>query len=177
VNFAMHKKIAQTIIGLNFLYLSFGVLADEGMPNGKMEHQHNIFRPPPSTEMVRVQAEHTDDGTDDAIFHPMEHAFSGAAAAQRQDLSHESIITFWHKIFSENTMGVAFSTRDEKCYGYRAVVEERNDSIAIAVVQGAIPAAPEACNLMASKRYFLLQLKNPVGNRKIIPLDSIPLNQ
>jgi len=92
---------------------------------------------------------------------------------QRHDLTHEELVDFKHHILSENSIKVSFGSGDPSCYGSRFVLEEKDDSIGIAVITGAIPGGLDICTMVGTSNFFVLHTKNPIGNRKIVPLTSV----
>jgi len=94
----------------------------------------------------------------------------GREEVQRHDLHYERLTQFQHIVLSVHSIGVNFVTGTSSCYGSRAVLVEKDDSIGIAVINGTIPEAPEACILIAVHTHFVLNTEKPIGNRPIVPL-------
>jgi len=103
--------------------------------------------------------------------------YSGTYEVQRNDLVRERLEEWrTYTMVSNNTIRVDFVSGDKKCYGHRAVLQETDDTIAIAIITGAVNADPlQMCALYASKAAFLLQTRKPIAGRAIIPLTSVPL--
>jgi len=101
----------------------------------------------------------------------------GLPDEQRQNLKHESLLQFQHKVLSDKTIAVYFTTGVPSCFGARAVLEEKEDSIGIAVVGGTVPDGPEVCILIARQTYFLLKTEKPIGERTIFALESVDLKR
>jgi len=180
----MCKIFRKIAIVAGFLYISTSVLADGKVVNAESQLNNiHSFKSNRTTsvqhrpDILRIQAPFTEGNGDDFIFHPVEHLFSGPEDMQRHDLEHESIVEFWYKILSKNTIDVAFQAGSQKCYGHRAVLLEKENAIEIAIVKGGIPGSPGFCTLVGRSGHFVLHTKRPIGNRKIIPLDNVDLKR
>jgi len=181
----MYKAFQRIAIVAGFLCITASVLADGKVINAESQlsdiypsHPNGVTSVQHRPDVLRVvPALSAEKNGDDAIFHPMKHLFSGPEDIQRHDLEHESIIKFWYKILSENTIDVAFQAGDQKCYGHRAVLLKKENAIEIAIVKGGIPGSPDFCTLVGRSGHFVLHTKNPIGNRKIIPLDHVELKR
>jgi len=94
---------------------------------------------------------------------------------QQHDLKNETIRGFKHEIISENSIRVSFQTGSPNCVGDRAVLEESDDTIGIAVITGTLIGAPKYCAAIGALKFFVLHTKRPIGNRKIVELTSVEL--
>jgi|GEM_PF-3849312 len=101
----------------------------------------------------------------------------GLPDVQRHDLKNESLLQFHHKVLSDKTIAVYFMTGVPSCFGARAVLEEKDDSIGLAVVGGTVPDGPEVCILLARDAYFVLRTEKPIGKRTIFALESVDLKR
>lgn len=95
----------------------------------------------------------------------------------RNDLSQERAVD-WQRfeLVDDNTIRVFFSAGTESCYGTRAVVEETDEAVEIAVIEGKIPGAPDVCTLIARQASILVETSQPVGDREVIPPADPELN-
>jgi len=96
----------------------------------------------------------------------------GRETVQRNDLRLEHLVAFEPIVLSDTSIGVNFTAGVDDCYGYRAILIEKDDSIGIAVVEGVIPNPAHACFLQAIMAHFVLHTKHLIGNRQIIPLTA-----
>jgi len=101
----------------------------------------------------------------------------GLPDMQRHDLKNESLLQFHHTVLSDTEIAVYFTTGVPSCFGARAVLEEKDDSIGLAVVGGTVPDGPEMCILIAQHSYFVLRTEKPIGERTIFALESVDLQR
>ncbi len=89
----------------------------------------------------------------------------------RNDMTNERIVE-WDQVeaVSETSIRISFTADSESCFGTRAVVKESDVTIAVAVIEGTLPDAPEACTLEARAGSLVVETKEPIGDREIIPL-------
>jgi len=99
------------------------------------------------------------------------------SAVQRHDLKNEFIRGFKLQIISEKFIRLSFETNDSKCYGSRAVLEETDDTVGVAVVTGTLPEAAQVCALEGHWEFFELHLQREIGYRKVFKLKTVNLNQ
>lgn len=95
----------------------------------------------------------------------------------RNDLSQERAVD-WQRfeLVDDNSVRVFFSAGSKSCYGPRAVVEETDEAVEIAVIEGRFPGAPDICTLIARQASILVETSQPVGDREVIPLADPELN-
>lgn len=95
----------------------------------------------------------------------------------RNDLSQERAVD-WQRfeLVDDNSVRVFFSAGSKSCYGTRAVVEETDEAVEIAVIEGRFPGAPDICTLIARQASILVETSQPVGDREVIPLADPELN-
>lgn len=95
----------------------------------------------------------------------------------RNDLSQERAVD-WQRfeLVDDNSVRVFFSVGSKSCYGTRAVVEETDEAVEIAVIEGRFPGAPDICTLIARQASILVETSQPVGDREVIPLADPELN-
>jgi|GEM_PF-5422910 len=127
--------------------------------------------PSPSSELMRAKIYNDNTEFLSYNFH------SGIQETQRHDLENERLINFRHKVLSTTSIGVSFTTGSEECYGVRVVLEEKDDSVGIAVVEGNAPGSPDACTRVGKMGHFIIHTKTPIGDRKIILLFDVKLNK
>lgn len=77
-----------------------------------------------------------------------------------------------YEIIGDKQIRVFFLGGTSACHGYRVQVEEHPDRIAIAIISGYVRelGPNEACTAIGISRSFLIDLKDPVGDRAIVPL-------
>lgn len=95
----------------------------------------------------------------------------------RNDLSQERAVD-WQRfeLVDDNSVRVFFSAGSKSCYGTRAVVEETDEAVEIAVIEGRFPGAPDICTLVARQASILVETSQPVGGREVITLADPELN-
>ena len=94
----------------------------------------------------------------------------------RDDLSHERVVD-WDiaEVVDETKIRVTFWAGTHRCFGSRYVVAETNEKIAIAVIEGKLPDAPQACTEEARLASLVVNTRQPVGERDIVPLRDLEL--
>lgn len=94
----------------------------------------------------------------------------------RDDLTQEHYVT-WDKteVIAARSIRVTFWAGTPRCFGSRYVVEETHDAIAIAVIEGKIPNAPNACTEEARQATLVVQTQHPIGDRNIVALSEAAL--
>lgn len=86
----------------------------------------------------------------------------------RNDLADERTVDWTrHEVVSGFEIRVYFIAGTPDCYGARATVSETAAMISIAVIEGAIPGAPEECVLVARQASLLVRTSSPIGDRTI----------
>jgi hypothetical protein len=73
------------------------------------------------------------------------------------------------EVVDDTHVRVFFVGDTPRCHGIRATVEESADTITIVLRQGTLPDAPEACEAVAYQGSTLVTLRDPVGDRAIVP--------
>lgn len=96
----------------------------------------------------------------------------------REDLESERVLTWQeYKAVANTSIRVFFQAQSKRCYGTRAVVKETEATIQIAVIEGLIPGAPDACTRESRQASLLVETKQPIGERKVVPLPNPPLRR
>lgn len=114
-------------------------------------------------EVVSAPAVHTDPGpaatTDPPLTDP------------RDDLVHEHW-TEWQSAVptGDSTVRVEYWNGTETCYGARAVVEETDSEVRIAIITGTLPEAPDACIAIAKQDFMEVTTAAPLDGRAITVL-------
>ncbi|MGP5379614.1 hypothetical protein [Corynebacterium casei] len=67
----------------------------------------------------------------------------------------------------EKEIAVTFNAGDLKCSGYRVDLEETEREIKVTLFEGAVPGAPEHCQLIGQTAKLLVSTDDPIGFRKI----------
>ena len=95
----------------------------------------------------------------------------------RDDLTEERVVN-WDtaEIIAETKIRVTFWAGTHRCFGARYIVRETNEDIAIAVIEGKFPNAPHACTEEARLASIVVETKQPVGQRNIVPLPEPQLD-
>ena len=89
----------------------------------------------------------------------------------RNDLTNERAVDWErHEIVDENSIRVFFTAGTSSCFGARAVVEETDTAVEIAVIEGTFPDAPGACTLEARGATILVETEQPVADRDVVQL-------
>ena len=93
-------------------------------------------------------------------------------ASEQADPYYGRLFADGYEIVGEKQIRVFFLGGTAACSGYRVQVEEHPDRIAIAIIEGAIRelGPREGCSAIGIPRSFLIDLKEPVGDRAIVPL-------
>lgn len=88
------------------------------------------------------------------------------------DPYHGRMFSDGYEVIGDKQIRVFFLGGTSYCYGYRVQVQEHPDRIAIAIIEGLVRELKpdEACTLIGIPRSFLIDLKEPVGDRAIVPL-------
>jgi|GEM_PF-2038152 len=183
------SKLSQFITLVSFLLFSKWIIAEPAIPpvldekyitrdaygniiSISPEFRAKIKKSHPS----RIIMKHTDEDDDeDFVLSQHKKLNAGKEHEQRNDLREERLINFHHIVLSDTSIGVNFTVGSKSCFGYRAVLEEKDDSIGIAVIEGMPPGATHACSLLMGYSHFVLHTKKPIGNRKIIHLLDVDL--
>jgi hypothetical protein len=86
----------------------------------------------------------------------------------RSDLLNEADLewTRW-EILDGTHVRVFFVGDNPKCHGIHTTVEETSTTVTIALRQGTVPDAPEACAAVAYQGSALVSLASPVAARSI----------
>lgn len=89
----------------------------------------------------------------------------------RDDLVHEHW-TEWQSAVptGDSTVRVEYWNGTETCYGARAVVEETDSEVRIAIVTGTLPEAPDACIAIAKQDFMEVTTAAPLDGREITVL-------
>ncbi|UAJ81451.1 hypothetical protein IT072_06755 [Leifsonia sp. ZF2019] len=69
---------------------------------------------------------------------------------------------------SDTEVRVYFVAGIPDCYGTRAVVSETSTTIAVTVMEGVIPGAPDECELVARQASLLVRTSRSIGGRTIV---------
>ncbi|MCQ9384919.1 hypothetical protein [Brevibacterium moorei] len=98
---------------------------------------------------------------------------SPAPEEQHDDLHSEHTID-WSglKILDAHRIGLSFISGTSECFGYRTVLRESAQTISIALIEGARPAAPEACTAEGAESTIIVTTERPVGKRSVEKLDD-----
>lgn len=103
---------------------------------------------------------------------------TGLDDTPREDLESEHVLTWQeYKAVANTSIRVFFQAQSKRCHGTRAVVEETEATIQIAVIEGLIPGAPDACTRESRQASLLVETKQPIGERKVVPLPNPPLRR
>lgn len=94
----------------------------------------------------------------------------------RDDLTQERYVVWEHaEIVGDHTIRVSFWAGTHRCFGSRYVLHETADEIAIAVFEGRLPNAPNACTEEARHASLLIETQHPVADRNIVALPESQL--
>lgn len=95
----------------------------------------------------------------------------------RDDLIQERVVD-WDiaEVIDETKIRVTFWAGTHRCFGSRYVVAETNTVIAIAVIEGRLPDAPQACTEEARLASLVVNTRQPVGQRNIVTLPEPQLD-
>lgn len=95
----------------------------------------------------------------------------------RNDLSQERAVDWQrYELVDGNTLRVFFSAGSTSCFGTRAVAQETDEAVEIAVIEGRFHGAPDVCTLIARQASILVETSQPVEVREVIPLADPELN-
>jgi len=95
----------------------------------------------------------------------------------REDLTEEQVVTWQEaEVVDEYNIRLIFWMGNEHCFGVRPVVRETETEIAIAIITGRLPNSPEVCTAEARQASLVVQTKQPVGDREIVPMSSADLD-
>lgn len=96
---------------------------------------------------------------------------------RRDDLTHERVVEWTHyDEVAENQLRFFFMAGTPSCYGSRAVVEESGTAVSVAVIEGTLPDAPDACTDEGRFASLLVETDAPVGEREVLPLTDPDLH-
>jgi hypothetical protein len=92
----------------------------------------------------------------------------GGDQASRDDLSDEHAVD-WTEFeqASPQVLRLHFVGGDTDCYGYRTEVRENHEAVAVRVLEGTLPEAPEVCSKIGLVGTILVELDEPLGNRNV----------
>lgn len=84
----------------------------------------------------------------------------------------------WHdyEVTSEDEIRFFTTTGNLNCYGLRYEVEESDDEVAVAIIGGRLPDAPEVCTMEAVFVGLPVELDEPLGDRELVELEDPDLN-
>ncbi|WP_205288746.1 hypothetical protein [Leifsonia aquatica] len=86
----------------------------------------------------------------------------------RNDLTDERTVDWTsYEVLSDTELRVHFVAGTPDCYGTHAIVAETAATIAITVIEGALPGAPDECALVARPASLLIRTSSPIGDRAI----------
>lgn len=90
-------------------------------------------------------------------------------ATPSTSLSHEHDLSInSYAVVSDATLRLYFIGGTDSCYGYRVDIQETDTQVAVRLVEGLIPGAPEACTMQAVYYTMIVTLQQPLGNRTVI---------
>lgn len=75
-------------------------------------------------------------------------------------------------VVSDSQLRVFFLAGTATCYGTRAVVDENDTTVSIAVFEGTLPDAPSECTLEARYASLLVDLDEPLSGREVVDPDD-----
>jgi len=113
-------------------------------------------------------------------WHPSRPPGKPKADVSRQDLSRETLGKWvHHEIISENIIRIHFHSGNKSCNGHRFVMNETDEFIEIALINGWPPEYNGICTMEARCGFFDVETKMPIGNREIVEMrrDSVKLNR
>jgi len=95
----------------------------------------------------------------------------------REDLTEEQVVEWQDaEVVDEYNIRLTFWMGNEHCFGVRPVVRETETEVAIAIITGRLPNAPEVCTAEARQASMVVQTKQPVRDREIVPMSSADLD-
>ena len=78
---------------------------------------------------------------------------------------------------SETELRVELFAGNPSCYGVRTVVEEDENEVRVAAITGTIPEeAEQACTQEAIYVSVPVELEEPLGDREVVQLEDVELN-
>ncbi|MDO5092436.1 MAG: hypothetical protein Q4D79_03280 [Propionibacteriaceae bacterium] len=72
-----------------------------------------------------------------------------------------------YEVTGERELRVHYVAGNPACFGVNVAVQETETEIAINLVEGAVPGAPEMCTAVGRMGSLLIQLEHPIGERTI----------
>ncbi len=89
----------------------------------------------------------------------------------RDDLLNEHYSAYNEvEVVDQQYLRIHFISGTPECYGARAVVREDAEAVRVAVVVGNIPESADVCRDIGVAATLLVNLDQPLGTRKIVPL-------
>lgn len=114
-----------------------------------------------------------DTATSDANSSGSSQSASGADDEQRTDTSDQRAVEWErYETVNDDTVRVFYLGGTEECYGYHAQTTESNDEVHIAIVEGYLSDAPEACPDLGREASMLVKLDAPLGDRTVVALEN-----
>lgn len=92
--------------------------------------------------------------------------------APSSGMSNESVQTWRSYSQSSENVEVEFAGGDPKCFGYRAVLDEQEDVVSVAIVEGTLAEAPDVCESSATIYSIDVELDKPLGSRLVKQLSE-----
>ena len=100
-------------------------------------------------------------------------AFAGADTSNTSPHLKYEYLSEWKLVGNkDNRIRVEFMTGSETCYDARYEIEENEKTVELAVIAGVKPNAPKFCTREARTASFTISLKQPLGKRKLVPMDK-----
>jgi hypothetical protein len=120
-----------------------------------------------------TESEYGDSQARDPVEFPQQQTSPGADDIPRDDLTDERVLDWTRsESLTETTIRVHFLAGTRECYGTRNVVDESSDTIKIALIEGSLPGAPNACPLVAREASMIVTTSRPITGREILNLDT-----
>ncbi|WP_187977022.1 hypothetical protein [Mycetocola sp. JXN-3] len=121
------------------------VISLSGCSNSQQESHSEAPRPMPSGSVAETSGEDS-----------------------RDDLTGEGSLE-WTRVegVPADRIRIRFVLGNPECVGVRSILRESSERVLIAVVEGAVPEAPEACPLVAVETFLDVQLAEPLGARPV----------
>ena len=89
----------------------------------------------------------------------------------RDDLVEERVLPWTDSAnISDTQIRVFFVGGNPACYGTRTITEQTDSEVAVALIQGTLPEASEACTALAFQGSLLIDLDAPLGDRPVVKL-------
>ncbi|MHC6176763.1 hypothetical protein [Glutamicibacter sp. X7] len=96
---------------------------------------------------------------------------SAPGLVPRDDLQNEHYSAYNEvEVVDQQHLRIHFISGTPECYGARAVVREEAEAVKVAVVVGNIPESADVCRDIGVVATLLVNLDQPLGTRKIVPL-------